>query len=82
MISEFNKFMKDTNNLDKPSTMPELNRILTSMSELQLLFALSYIYSVVNLDDRYLLKDMLSKHKQRLTNATSTEPITEIQGSI
>lgn len=58
--------MKDTNNLDKPGTSPALDIILSKLTGMQLLFALSYIYETVDLSGRYILKDLLNKHKQRL----------------
>ena len=72
-MNEFNKFMTDSNNLMKPSTLSELNRILGSMNGTQLLFALTRIYQTVDLDGRYILKEALNIHKQRL-NIETTKP--------
>ena len=65
-MDEFNQFMKDTNNLDKPSTLNKLNQVLSNLTGMPLLFSLSYIYKVVDLSNRYMLQDLLKKHKQRL----------------
>ena len=71
MINEFNKFMISSNNLNKPSTLPELSRILTNMNGAQLLFAITRIYQTVDLNGRHLLKTTLDDHKQRPDIETS-----------